>query len=228
MRISEVFDTIQGEGVLTGIPSLFIRTSGCNLRCVWCDTPYTSWSPEGADWTIAEIMDWVQRFPQYAHVVVTGGEPMIQPEIVELTFALEEAGKHITIETAGTVYQPVRCQLMSISPKLANSVPMEREEGKWSGQHDRLRIQNEVLRRLVREYDHQVKYVVCSEGDLEEIRGLNAAMGVSADKVLMMPEGVDAGVLGQRAEWLVDVCKAEGWRFCPRLHVMIYGNRRGV
>src|SRR5258706_8851752 len=116
MKIAEIFYSIQGEGILTGVPSVFVRTSGCNLRCQWCDTPYTSWNPEGREMTQDEILAEV-RAHQPSHVVVTGGEPMIAPGIVELT---QQLGTHVTIETAGTVYKPVTCDLMSISPKLAN------------------------------------------------------------------------------------------------------------
>src|SRR5664279_5163899 len=138
MRIAEVFPSIQGEGLLSGVPSLFIRVSGCNLRCRWCDTPYTSWAPEGEDWPLDRLLEWVKGFPVYRHVVLTGGEPMLFPAIVQLSKELREAGLHITVETAGTVYQDVECDLMSLSPKLANSTP---EDPVWRERHDERRIQ---------------------------------------------------------------------------------------
>src|SRR5215217_4845811 len=113
MLISEIFYSLQGEGVLTGVPSVFVRTSGCNLRCTWCDTPYTSWAPDGREYSHEEIVAAV-RSAACGHVVVTGGEPMIAPGIIELTEELKSAGQHITIETAGTVFKPVACDLMSI------------------------------------------------------------------------------------------------------------------
>src|ERR1700722_487273 len=134
LKISEVFHSIQGEGALVGVPSVFIRTSGCNLRCSWCDTPYTSWQPEGNELALEQILDEVKAHPA-RHVVVTGGEPMILPDIVPLTERLRALGLHITVETAGTVFRPVACDLMSISPKLSNSSP----EGPLAVQHDRLR-----------------------------------------------------------------------------------------
>src|SRR4051794_23426221 len=142
LKIAELFYSVQGEGSLVGVPSVFVRTSGCNLRCAWCDTPYTSWQPEGEEKTLEAIAAEVERYPG-RHVVVTGGEPMIGPGIVALTQMI--APRHITIETAGTVFAPVRCDLMSISPKLANSTP----EGPWASKHDKLRIQPDVLRRLM-------------------------------------------------------------------------------
>src|SRR5882672_5154350 len=152
MKIAEIFYSIQGEGALVGVPSVFVRTSGCNLRCVWCDTPYTSWQPEGDELSLDEILARVDEHPQARHVVLTGGEPMIAPQVVELTERIHARGLHITIETAGTVSKPVVCDLMSISPKLAHSTP----PGPWSTIHERLRIQPDVLRQLMDAYDYQL------------------------------------------------------------------------
>src|SRR5512140_296946 len=150
LRIAELFYSLQGEGGLVGVPSVFVRTSGCNLRCSWCDTPYTSWRPEGVEMTLDAVVDDVEkRLGSARHVVVTGGEPMILPDIVALTGRLRERGRHITVETAGTVFQPVACDLMSISPKLSNSTP---EDPRWSRQHERLRIQLPVLAELMARY----------------------------------------------------------------------------
>src|SRR3954451_21370205 len=124
MRISEIFHSIQGEGKLTGVPSVFVRASGCNLRCVWCDTPYASWKPEGDDVPIDEIVRRVSTY-ETMHVVLTGGEPMIMPDIVPLCAELKARDHHITMETAATVYEPVKIDLASLSPKLSNSTPRE-------------------------------------------------------------------------------------------------------
>ncbi len=227
MKIAEIFYSIQGEGMLAGTPSVFLRTSGCNLRCVWCDTPYTSWEPEGADMALEEILARVARYRAH-YTVVTGGEPMIAPEIVPLTEALRQMGQHVTMETAGTVFAPVDCHLMSISPKLANSTPLERDGGRWAVPHDRLRIQPGVLKRLMAAYEYQLKFVVEQEDDLGEIKELVAQLRANPQRVVLMPEGTDADVLRERAVWLVEICKQEGYRFSPRLHIELYGNRRGV
>jgi 7-carboxy-7-deazaguanine synthase len=227
LKIAELFYSIQGEGMLAGTPSVFVRTSGCNLRCVWCDTPYASWDPEGEEVALEEILARVTRYRAH-YVVVTGGEPMIAPEIVPLSAALRQMGLHVTIETAGTVFAPVDCHLMSISPKLTNSTPLDREGGRWAAQHDRLRIRPEVLRRLMGTYDYQLKFVVTAEDDLGEIRDLVAQLRANPQRVVLMPEGTDPEVLRERASWMVEVCKQEGYRFSPRLHIDIYGNRRGV
>jgi 7-carboxy-7-deazaguanine synthase len=223
LRIAEIFHSIQGEGSLVGVPSVFVRTSGCNLRCVWCDTPYTSWHPEGEEWTLERILAAVDAYPA-RHVVVTGGEPMIAREIVELTRGLRARGHHITIETAGTVFAAVECDLMSISPKLENSTPA----GEWAERHELLRIQPDVVRRLMADYDYQLKFVVAQPEDMGEVKELVDAFHADAAKVILMPEGIDAGVLCERGVWLAEICKREGFRFSPRLHVELWGNRRGT
>lgn len=223
MKIAELFYSLQGEGSLVGVPSVFVRTSGCNLRCAWCDTPYTSWQPEGVELSLAQILDEARAHPA-RHVVVTGGEPMIAPEILPLTEQLRDAGFHITIETAGTVFKPVACDLMSISPKLANSTP----EGPFREQHDRLRIQPGVLVELTARYDYQLKFMIEKPEDIEEARGLAESLGADPARVILMPEGVDPAVLRERAKWLAEICKEEGYRFSPRLHVELWGSKRGV
>jgi 7-carboxy-7-deazaguanine synthase len=224
MKLSELFYSIQGEGTLAGVPSVFIRTTGCNLRCSWCDTPYTSWAPEGSDHTLDQIVAYVKEHSK-GHTVVTGGEPLIAPGIVELTERLAAESEHVTIETAGTVFVPVVCDLMSISPKLANSTPVD---AIWTKQHERLRIQPEVLRRLTREYAYQLKFVVAAESDLAEIRRIVEMVSADPRYVLLMPEGVDREALRERGVWLAEVAKREGYRFSPRLHVELYGNKRGT
>ena len=224
MKIAEIFYSVQGEGKLVGVPSVFVRTSGCNLRCGWCDTPYTSWAPEGETRTVESIVEEVVGYGA-KHVVVTGGEPMIAPEVGALTAALRERGFHITVETAGTVFTPVACDLMSISPKLRNSTP---DDPKWGPVHERTRMQPEVLRRLLAEYESQLKFVVAEPGDLDEILELVRELGVPAGDVLLMPEGRTPERLRERALWLVPLCLHYGFRYSPRVHVDIWGDRRGV
>jgi len=225
LKIAEIFYSLQGEGSLVGVPSVFIRTSGCNLRCSWCDTPYTSWNPEGADQSLDQIMDQISPHLAVAdHVVVTGGEPMIAPEIVPLTERLRALGLHITVETAGTVFQSLACDLMSISPKLANSTP----EGPWAAQHERTRIRPSVLTDLMGRYDYQLKFVVEKPEDLHEVRSLVTSLRAERGRVVLMPEGTERERLLERARWLAEICRQEGYRFSPRLHVDLYGNRRGV
>jgi len=227
MRIAEIFYSVQGEGMLTGVPSVFIRTGVCNLRCTWCDTPYASWNPDGRERALDEVVTESLGYGAL-HAVITGGEPMIEPQVVELTDRLRADGQHITIETAGTVFKPVQCDLMSISPKLANSTPTERDGGRWAAQHERLRYQPEVLRQLMATYAYQLKFVVAQATDLDEIEAMVAEIGADRDRVLLMPEGTQASVLGERSRWLVEICKERGFRFSPRVHVLIWGDKRGV
>jgi 7-carboxy-7-deazaguanine synthase len=228
VKISEIFYSIQGEGTLVGVPSVFVRTSGCNLRCTWCDTPYSSWQPEGEERSIDSIVEEVSRYGA-SHVVITGGEPMIAPQIEELTEHLtERLTQHITIETAGTVDVHVRCDLMSISPKLANSTPRERDNGRWADQHERLRYQPEILRRLIQLYPYQLKFVVTDPADLEQVNSIVNDIGAARSRVLLMAEGTDSATLAERGRWLADIAKREGFRLTPRLHIELWGNQRGV
>jgi 7-carboxy-7-deazaguanine synthase len=173
---------------------------------------------------VDRIVEEVRRHPA-RHVVVTGGEPMIAPEIVALTERLRDAGLHITIETAGTVFRPVACDLMSISPKLANSTP---DDPQWAGVHERLRIQPEVLRQLIAGYEYQLKFVIAAPEDLEEVRELVGMLGADRGRVILMPEGTSRELVHERALWIAEICKHEGFRFSPRLHIDLWGDRRGV
>jgi len=231
MRFSELFHSIQGEGGLAGTPSVFVRTSGCNLRCWFCDTPYTSWEPERTRIGLPELIEQVLAI-DCAHVVVTGGEPMLQPEVVPLTRALREAGRHVTIETAGTVYRPVAADLISLSPKLSNSTPREVHRvggSRYAARHDRLRDNPDVVDRLTSEYDYQIKFVVDHERDLAEIDAyLDRYAMLDRSKVFLMPQARSAEELAEKTPWLKAAATARGVRVSPRLHVEWWGNRRGV
>jgi 7-carboxy-7-deazaguanine synthase len=229
MKVSELFHSIQGEGKLTGVPSVFVRASGCNLRCVWCDTPYASWNPDGTEMSVNEILDRANAFGA-KHAVVTGGEPMIMPDVVALCAAFKSAGYHVTVETAGTVYAAAPMDLASISPKLSNSTPVDREGGRFAIAHDRQRINVPVIQQLIDGAgDFQLKFVVSGEADLAEIKSLLSRLRRwKPVDVLLMPEGTSVAVLDSRAVWVSELCKREGFRFCARLHVALYGNVRGT
>lgn len=228
MNISEIFHSIQGEGKLAGVPSVFVRTSGCNLRCVWCDTPYTSWEPEGEPLSVDVILDRVAEYSTH-HVVLTGGEPMIDADVVELTHRLTGNGYHTTIETAGTVWKDVTCDLASISPKLSNSTPWQREGGRHAEAHERNRINLDTIRRFMAVGDYQLKFVVDAPADIDEIDELLAKVGShESSNVLLMPQGTTQEELAKREPWVADLCKQRGFRYCPRLHIALYGNTRGT
>jgi 7-carboxy-7-deazaguanine synthase len=228
MRIAEIYRSLQGEGLLTGLPSVFVRTSGCNLRCWFCDTPYTSWRPEGRDMSTDEVVAQVEEWDT-RHVVVTGGEPMLFSELIPLCARLRTIRRHVTIETAGTLYLPVECDLMSISPKFASSAPPAEVDPRWHRRHERERHRPEVLRRLVREYDYQVKFVIDSRADLTEVgRYLVEFPEISRDRVLLMPQGTDQPELEARAAWLRPYCESNGLVFCPRKQIEWFGSVRGT
>jgi len=228
VRISEIFYSIQGEGRLIGVPSVFIRTSGCNLRCVWCDTPYTSWRPEGQSYSVAKILRELEKYPA-RHVVITGGEPLLAREIEELTAELKRAGRHITIETAATIFKPLSGDLISMSPKLANSTPWRKSNGKFAKQHETRRLNFPVIQRYLDNYDYQLKFVVEQKEDFDEIgRALEHLVGVDRSRVLLMAQGTTGKQLSTKARWIVELCKRYGYGFTPRLHIELFGNRRGT
>lgn len=226
INISEVFYSIQGEGGLAGVPSVFVRTSGCNLRCRWCDTPYTSWQPEGTTQSLDSLITRIQSFPGARHVVVTGGEPMLSPALGELTQRLKTLDYHVTIETAGTVYQPVSVDLYSISPKLSNSTP---DSPAWREKHEARRLNFEVVTAMIDTADFQLKFVVESEDDIPEIQAfLEQLPGVPASKVLLMPQAREVDELNEVSPRVAALCAKFGYRFCDRLHLRLYGAKRGT
>lgn len=229
MRLAELYQSVQGEGLLTGVPSVFVRASGCNLRCWFCDTPFTSWEPEGEDVSVEEIAARVLG-RDCQHVVLTGGEPMLFAELIPLTAALRAAGQHITIETAGTLYLPVACDLMSISPKLANSTPDEARAGRWRARHERARHAPDVIRRLMAEYPYQLKFVVDSSADADEVLRYLDELPATVDcsRVMLMPQGIDRAALARQAEWLIPYCRDHGLVYCPRMQIEWYGFTRGT
>jgi 7-carboxy-7-deazaguanine synthase len=228
MRIAEIYLSIQGEGLLTGAESVFVRASGCNLRCWFCDTPFASWLPEGEDLAIGEILDQVEQY-RCDHVVVTGGEPMLFAELIPLTRELRARGMHITIETAGTLDLPVVCDLMSISPKLSNSAPPARRQPRWHRRHEQTRHVPEVIRRLVRDYGYQLKFVIDQPADCREVEGYLGGMPqIDRSRVMLMPQGTDAGELAKRGVWLKAFCEGAGVRFCPRRQIEWFGTMRGT
>lgn len=233
--ISETFTSIQGEGILAGVPSWFLRFSGCNLRCAWCDTPYASWNPESESRTIDHLLQEAAQAhaSNVTHAVVTGGEPMMFAQVEELTSGLRALGMHITIETAGTIFRNVACELMSISPKLSNSTPLAGDPrdpgGTWRTRHEARRLDRAALQQLLDTFpNRQLKFVVSEESQLTEIESLLSSLrNWSPSEILLMPEGITTQAIESR-HWLVDACISRGWRYCPRLHITLFGNTRGT
>ncbi len=240
MQIAEIFSSLQGEGLLAGTPSTFVRTSGCNLRCVWCDTPYTSWQPEGEAMTVEDVLDRVrERAPR--HAVVTGGEPLLFPDVVDLCRGLRREGWHVTVETAGTVLPedssrlaaaPI-ADLISISPKLTSSTPPNDTPGAWASRHEAARRRDDVLSVLMALCPYQLKFVVDSPADLAEAvawlddLGLNSGQ-IDPSAVCLMPQGRSIDELVRVSAWLEPECRRLGFHFAPRHHVTWFGHTRGT
>jgi 7-carboxy-7-deazaguanine synthase len=230
MLVAELFYSIQGEGELAGVPSVFVRTAGCNLRCAWCDTPHASWQPQGTPRTVDEIVAEVLKHPAQ-HVVLTGGEPMVAPGIAELASELKLLGRHVTIETAATIAPAgIACDLASLSPKLLNSAPDPLKHAAWRRKHEALRWCPEVVRAWLDAYCWQLKFVVTQPTDVEEIEDMLVQLqrDVPRHRVLLMPEGTTAATLRRRAPWLSELCKQRGFRYAHRLQIELYGNQRGT
>jgi 7-carboxy-7-deazaguanine synthase len=215
MRVTEIFYSLQGEGLLIGVPSVFVRLSGCPLQCRWCDTKYAWDYNTGAAYEPPELIEQVNRWP-CRHVVITGGEPMAGPDLsprpglAALTQGLKALGKHVTIETSGLVFVPdLACDLMSISPKLHTNL--------------------QSLTALIEAYSYQLKFVVESPQDWPQIQQcLDQLPGLDRQRVMLMPQAATPEELAARSEMVADLCKQTGLRFCSRLQIALWGGRRGV
>lgn len=225
MQIAEIFESIQGEGPWAGTQSLFIRTSGCNLRCWFCDTPYTSWKPEGTAFSLDEL-SWRVADCTAPDVVLTGGEPMLLPDLVPLAQRCRKQGKRITIETAGTVDQPVVCDLMAISPKMSNSVP---DDPVWHDRHEQARFRPDVIGALLSRYSCILKFVIDQPQDVSEVRAwLSNFSRIDPGIVWLMPQARTREQLAERTVWLRPLAAEHGFQFSSRLHIEQFGNVRGT
>jgi len=226
MIVSEIFYSIQGEGLLAGIPTVFVRLAGCPLRCRWCDTKYAWDEKAGARYTVAKIVRTVKQWP-CKFVVITGAEPMINPDLPQLVKRLKASDKHITIETAGIAFIPaLPCDLMSISPKLSNSTPADPA---LAAIHEKSRLDIAVLAKLIDNYEYQLKFVVDSEGDLAEIKQTLKEIGnVDLEKVMLMPQAGTKDELLAKPPMVAQMCKRTGFAFSPRLQILLWNNERGT
>lgn len=234
-----IFHTVQGEGKYVGYPSIFLRLNGCNLRCAWanpdgsittCDTPHTSFNPEaGLVLDVQSVLDMVLAI-DCEHVVVTGGEPYMQKEVVDLIDKLVEAGRFVTVETNGSLFRETKASFPSISLKLSTS-SAHPELGK---RHEAQRLKYDSLAKYVVAHENfQFKFVLNDQADVKEIEDIIAKLRVLTGKdinknVWVMPQGIVTGQLDEKMKWLVDLCKQKNWKLSDRLHIRIFGHMRGV
>jgi len=227
VKVSEIFLSLQGEGRWVGVNSVFVRLAGCNLWCKWCDTLYARESNGQKSMTVEQVVSRVDEF-NCLHVVVTGGEPMIAPELGELLEQLKECGKTITLETNATSYQPIVCDLASISPKLAHSTPWQGQHAENAENHEKTRLNIEAIQGFIDTHDYQLKFVVAGESDLAEIEDLLQQLrGVDRNKVMLMPLGETQQQYRKHGSMVAQMCIDKGFRYCPRLHIELWGNRKG-
>jgi len=231
MRISEIFYSLQGEGMLVGTPSVFVRLAGCPLQCPWCDTKY-AWDFQAAeDLEPAQIVEQISRW-SCRFVVLTGGEPLMGPDLAareglaDLTHFLKALGKHITIETAGVLFIPnLACDLISISPKFLDATlrpsPAESCEAVGSDL--------QAIRQLIRAYPYQLKFVIESSRDIEGVQDMLRKLGPpETERVMLMPQAATTEELQSRSAMVAELCKQTHLRFGQRLHIQLWGKRREV
>jgi 7-carboxy-7-deazaguanine synthase len=237
LPINELFCSLQGEGRLAGVPSVFVRTSGCNLRCWFCDSYHTSWEPTGDWYSVAAVLDAVAEYDA-DHVVLTGGEPLAHDKSADLLESLADRGYHTTVETNGTVDCTAPIDLASVSPKLQSSTPTaERDpkgDGEWADRHEERRLDVGTLADFVDRYETQLKFVVTGPEDMAEIETLVADVREAADTtlsddaVLLMPEGQTREQLNETRRVVADLAIEYGYRYTPRLHVDLWNDAPGT
>ncbi|AQT69670.1 7-carboxy-7-deazaguanine synthase [Anaerohalosphaera lusitana] len=225
MIINEIFYCLQGEGKLAGTPSALIRLAGCPLRCRWCDTKYACPTTAGQPRTPEQILTEISEYPT-RHAIVTGGEPLAQQDTPHLLQALEHAGMHVTIETCGIHYhENIPCDLMSISPKLSNSTP---DDPELASPHDAARLCPEILQKLIDNYDYQLKFVVDTPADLDEIAELlDSLNNVNPYKVFFMPQASTRDEYLQKSQLVAQICEKTGFKMSQRLHILLYDGQKG-
>ena len=242
-ELIDIHEVIQGEGKYAGIPHILIRMSGCNLNCQFkdwlCDTAYASWKAEDGQYSLLEIINFIEEYPQIRHTMITGGEPTYNPELlVNLCQILKAYGHHITIETNGTLFVPTVADFLSISPKLKNSTPrpgtmlpdtlVAREV--TSGDRDRhelSRVNYRNTKNMIDYHsDYQLKFVISDESQFYEIEKIQLELGIPNDKIYFMPEGVTNEQLSKRRIFVIEEAIKRGYNYTDRLHIVAYGDKR--
>ncbi|HLW08550.1 MAG TPA: 7-carboxy-7-deazaguanine synthase QueE [Marinilabiliaceae bacterium] len=250
--------TIQGEGLLMGMPSLFIRLASCNLRCIWnlpdgtiskCDTPYASFDvKEVKRMEVDQVVQLVKHnIGAMKHVVITGGEPFLQNEPLALLSKQlkEELKLHITIETNGTLFHEEvakNIDLFSISPKLKNSTPNEAKlkslglnmNGPMKS-HGEKRYNLKTLQEFINfskanKKNLQLKFVVGQEEDEKEIVKyyITPLTNIEPQDIMLMPLGANREELKKTTPMVLEMAIRNGWRYTSRIHIDLFGAKPGV
>jgi 7-carboxy-7-deazaguanine synthase len=218
MQVAEVFYSIQGEGVTAGLPAVFVRLQGCTVGCSWCDTKY-SWDPAaGSAVDLDALIEEVSAYP-CRRAVVTGGEPLESPSFALLLKALGVQGFTIEVETSGTVPPPPsvdRSVQWNVSLKLAGS---DVDESR--------RLKPDAIRAFLAR-DAWWKFVVTNDADVAEVLQLAERFALPRTRILLQPEAAHREDLLERSRWVAEACKLHGFAFSPRLHVLLWGAKRGV
>lgn len=212
--ISEMFFSIQGEGVLQGIPSVLVRLAGCNLKCVWCDSKIKN----SYEFSIEELITKISQH-NCKYIILTGGEPLIYEDIVFLTQELKNKGFHITVETNATVKKPIVCDLLSLSPKLIHS-----------GNTDVKLFDPEIINYYIENYDYQIKFVVQDQqSDFDEITDLLGLLATyDLERILIMPMSTTKNDLYKMQRKVIALCLQNGYRYSNRLQLQVWGNKKEV
>tara|TARA_B100000287_G_scaffold428797_1_gene480858 strand:+ start:1291 stop:2043 length:753 start_codon:yes stop_codon:yes gene_type:complete len=245
LKINEIFYSIQGEGSTIGIPSIFIRLAGCNLKCYWCDTPFTwlyskeikklielkliknnikydlknySKDDESKKISVNEIMKKISEFPA-KNIIITGGEPLLQAKNLEkLCELLNKENYNIEMETNGTI-KPINGDYeikYNVSPKLQNSL----------NEKD-VRFKSDIL-KIYNNHNAIFKFVINDNQDIKEVLDIINQIDINNERVYLMPEGKTKAELQSKYFWLIELCKKYNFKYSHRLHIELYGDKRGV
>lgn len=238
MNIIEKFSTLQCEGRYLGVPSFFLRSTGCNLRCAWknpngsvtlCDSPFTSWEPQkGQKMNSEDVLNELSKHPQIKHVVITGGEPTLQIDLASIVKDLISKDYKVTIETNGTRYMHLPGAFMSISPKLASSYSQIANSVEYQ-MHTRNNLNwPNVVKKYIENNDYQIKFVYNEKKDLDEILYFCDTLKVPHDNIVLMPQGITTEQFKEKEKEIFKTCIEYGFHYSPRTHIDIFGNVRGV